>query len=211
MKSQMSWHVVLVLFPWIVLPALSAEEKKVEPIDAMSRKAPPDTGDSAKVKVWFSSGAWHITWASKARDANGDVIKGEWYGRVVATDGTWVRLRTRSMEKGDSNDTFRDRAESKGNELRFTATTTSGRDDIIFTTDGTTVLFELSEGKKHVPTSAIFIGAKGENPSKVPFVLKQPEERSQGKGQGRGDGTGEGRKPRRGDGQGSRGPDEDGE
>ena len=39
------------------------------------------------------------------------------------------------------------------------------------------MLFEIYESKKRVPASSIFIGAKAQTPSKVPFVLEAPERR----------------------------------
>jgi hypothetical protein len=161
---------------------LAEEEYTVESANPASKGRPMDKGGAAKVNVWFSGGAWHLFVTSNAENAEGKVVKGEWHGRIVAVDGTAILEKAKDGEgRSQGSETFKDRAQVKGNELRFTSTTVSGRDGIVFTTDGTKVLFDIYESKKHVPASAIYIGAKAENPSKVPFVLKQPESPKRGK------------------------------
>jgi hypothetical protein len=160
---------------------LAEEEYVVESVDPASKGRPLDKGGAAKVNIWFAGGAWRLVVTSNTENAEGKTIQGEWHGRIVALDGTSILERTKAMESRAQDKTFKDRAQVKGNELRFTSTTVAGLDGIVFTTDGTKVLFDIYESKKHVPASAIFIGGKGENPSKVPFVLKVPDSPKRGK------------------------------
>jgi len=165
---------------------LGAEaEQTAEAANPFSFKMPMDTGGDAKIKIWYSGGSWHLAWISKARDSAGKAVKGEWHGSIVAVDGTSIIQRSRAMEHHGKEDTFQDRVEIKGSELRFTATTGVGGDGISFKTDGTKVKFDIYESRRRVPAGSIFIGAKAQNPSKVPFVLEVPQRRG-GKERGSG-------------------------
>ncbi|MBI2194713.1 MAG: hypothetical protein HYU36_22260 [Planctomycetes bacterium] len=164
-----------------------SEKSKAEDIDPRGKRSVVGD-DYGWIHIHYEKGKWLVHWSSRMDE------KIEWQGRVVAEDGTWVKFDTRSFEenkpgkkkeketngegKEAADAALPDRAQKRENELRFASLSAGKADGLVLVTDGTKLYFDIFADGKRVPSKRVFIGGTMANPSKVPFVLQAPADRS---------------------------------
>ena len=121
------------------------------------------TNQSPRFFVWFDGDDWHLRSASTRRRLR------KFTGTITVSGGKFDRLRAVGFErKGKHADTWK-RSEDR-TKVEFDIKTTHSFDGIDFSVSGSdaVVTFDLKIGGRSRP-GKIFIGNKGQHPSKAEF------------------------------------------